>query len=167
MRFKILAFLSVFVFIGGASAQDMESRQKAPVVYKSFNDAIRATKKKHHSERAPYYKGAKIPHNNQWDNDDWRPEHWVESKGSAQAVIDGFYDEGVIVRQYEDKVPVLEVGKPFLRLSPPDQRRVAEFIDYAFQITQGTEHGVFYITIDGKKGQQLLGVYSEHGLQLQ
>ena len=167
MRYGIFAFLLVFACITSAYAQDMESRQKAPVVYKSLNDAIRANTKKHHSETAPYMKGPKIPHNNQWDNDEWRPEHWVEAKGSAQAVIDGFYDEGVIVRQYEDKVPVLEVGKPFLRLSPPDQRRLVEFIDYAFEITQSQEHGVFYIVIDGKKGQKLLGLYSKHGLQLQ
>ena len=118
--------------------------------------------------RQPYMNDATTPHNNQWDSENWHPEYWVEDKGSVTAVMDGFYDAGIIVEQYEDEVPVLEVGKPFLQLSPMDRRHVVEFVDYAFKITEQKPHGIFYIVIDHKKkGKELLGIYTINGLQFQ
>ena len=114
----------------------------------------------------PHLHDAKIPHNSQWDNDSWSPEDWVEAEGNVRNVIDGFYDSGIIVDQYEDEVPVLEVGSRFLELSPRDQRRVVEFVDYAFKITESKPHGVFYIVAEGSRSK-LLGLYTSHGLQLQ
>ena len=115
-----------------------------------------------------YFKDGKNPHNNQWNGEDWHPEYWADAKGGVTEVIDGFYDAGIIVDQYEDDVPVLEVGKPFLQLSPPDQRRVIAFVDYAFKITETKPHGIFYVVYDDvKHAQELIGVYTVNGLQLQ
>ena len=114
----------------------------------------------------PHHKHAKTPHNNQWDNTGWSPESWLEADGDVRPVIDRFYASGVIVDQYEDKVPMLIVGQPFLRLSPVDQRHVIEFVDYAFKITAAADNSTFHIALDGDE-DGLLGVYSKHGLQFQ
>lgn len=115
-----------------------------------------------------YMKDGKTPNNNQWDDDNWKPEYWVDAKGSTSAVIEGLYGSGVLVDQYEDDVPVLEVGRTFLQLSPVDQRHVIEFVDYAFKITATKPHGIFYVVFDnGNKGDELLGVYTVNGLQMQ
>ncbi|NCT41063.1 MAG: hypothetical protein GW778_05330 [Alphaproteobacteria bacterium] len=163
----VVMALSLFVSHGIAFAQDNTHTPR-----RSVSDYFGGAQKYILGDsagdvREPYLKDGKGPQNNQWDHDAWSPELWAEDKGSVMAVIDGFYDAGILVRQYEDKVPVLEVGKPFLKLSPIDQRHVVEFIDYAFKITADQKPGVFYIVIDQKAGKRLLGLYSIHGLQMQ
>ncbi len=115
-----------------------------------------------------YLRDGTTPHNNQWDMTNWHPELWVQAEGGVTEVINKFYDSGVIIEQYEDEVPVLEVGETFMRLSPLDQRRVIEFVDYAFKITEKQPHGVFYVVFDHKtKGQELVGIHTINGLQFQ
>ena len=172
MRIAILLisalFMTSLLFVHQGYAQE---EQTGPT--KGFKNIMRDIGKSisgppNTDPKQPYLNEAKIPHNNQWDGQNWHPEYWVEDKGSVAAVMDGFYDAGVIIDQYEDEVPVLEVGRPFLQLSPLDQRRVVEFVDYAFKITEQKPHGIFYVIIDHKeKGKELLGLYTVNGLQFQ
>jgi len=167
MRLLTLLLLASFLYIHPGFAAENIGEPK------SFKDRIQDIKKvvvgvPEHDPKSPYLNDGKTPHNNQWDNENWHPEYWVEDKGSVTAVMDGFYDAGIIVEQYEDEVPVLEVGRPFLQLSPLDQRHVIEFVDYAFKITEAKPHGIFYVVIDHeKKGKELLGLYTVNGLQFQ
>ena len=165
--FVFIAFFSVLVGVSPAVSQEQKGPQKSVGDYiEDLGKEIAGPEDVDFDRR--YLKDGKTPHNSQWDDENWHPEYWVEDKGSVTAVIDGFYDGGVIVEQYEDEVPVLEVGRPFLQLSPLEQRRVIEFVDFAFKITEAKPHGIFYIVIDHeKKGKELLGIYTINGLQFQ
>ncbi len=120
-----------------------------------------------HSETQPYLDDSKIPHNTQWERDDWEPEDWIASKGSAKRVVDGLYAGNIITKQYEDgnDTPILEVGQGFMDLSAQDKRRVVMFVDHAFQVTSTAPDGMFYIY--HQKSDEPLGLYTKQGLQLQ
>ncbi len=116
------------------------------------------------------------PHNIQWKNglygQDWHPENWIRAKGSAEEVIKGFYKAGIVTDQTsEDGVPVLEVGDAYLRLSGQEKRRVAEFMDYVFHVTDTSPAKMFYIFHEDSgfliwPGRPV-GMYTKAGLQLQ
>lgn len=114
----------------------------------------------------PYMNDAKASQSAQWNEEAWHPEDWAESKGGVQQVLDGFKQSHLVVELHEDDVPVLEVGLPFMRVSPADQRRVIEFMDYAYKITDAKPHGIFYIVLEDHM-DELLGIYSQKGLQFQ
>ncbi|GJL86191.1 MAG: hypothetical protein DHS20C02_19660 [Micavibrio sp.] len=119
-----------------------------------------------HDDVRPYLNDSKIPHNTQWDNDDWKPEDWIASKGSAKRVIDGFYAANIITDQYvDDDIPILEVGQGFMELSELEKRRVVMFVDHAFQVTSAAPDGMFLI--HHQKSDEPLGIYTKNGLQLQ
>lgn len=114
----------------------------------------------------PYLEAGKHPHNGQWDNSPWRPEHWVAQRKNAQALMDGFYRADILRGQYtEDDVPVLEVGPGFYMLGGQDKRRVAETVDYLYQITARNENGMFML-VDWDT-EEPVGSYTRHGLSLQ
>lgn len=152
--------------------QEPEVTPSEQPVTKSFSDYGADLKRAMFGRRAsdfrrPYLHDASKPNFEQAIDEDWRPEYWADDKGGVQEVLDGFYRAGIIKGQYDnDKVPVLEVGKPFLRLSPPDQRHVIEFVDYAHKITESKKHGIFYIVLEDHENE-LLGIYSENGVQFQ
>lgn len=168
MRILSLVTLSLILTVSASSAAF--AGEKSPYS-KGFFDHLKGigvenkrTEKSDYSR--PNLKEGKIPHNNQWDNSGWAPSDWVAEDEDIRSVIDRFYASGLIVDQYEDKVPVLVVGKPFMQLSPVDQRHVVEFVDYAFKITDSQENGTFHIVMDGFEDDPL-GLYSKHGLQFQ
>lgn len=104
---------------------------------------------------------------NQYDEEVWSPQIWSENRGSTQGVIDDFYAGGLIKDQYDDQGrAVLEVGKPFLDLSYQDQRRVAQFVDYAYDMTGGQAGGKYHIVMDNWY-KTPVGVYTQAGLELQ
>jgi hypothetical protein len=114
----------------------------------------------------PHINDPKIPHNTQWDGDSWTPQDWINDRGSSKNVLDGLYASRIITRQYVDNdIPVLEVGRGFMRLSAQDQRRVAVFVDHVFGITGNNENGLFYLHHADAGGP--IGLYTKHGLQLQ
>ena len=97
--------------------------------------------------------------------DDWTPAEWTESKGSTKAVIEGFYQGGLITDQYmQDNIPVIEVGPNFMHLSSRDKNRVAAYIDHVQGYTRG-KPGMFYIYYPVAK--KPFGVYTKRGLELQ
>jgi hypothetical protein len=124
----------------------------------------------------PHIDDPKIPHNIQWKNglygQDWTPENWIRAKGSPEEVIKGFYRAGIITDQTDyDDVPVLEVGDAYLKLSGQEKRRIAEFMDYVFQVTEKSPAKMFYIFHEDSgfliwPGRPV-GVYTQAGLQLQ
>lgn len=120
-----------------------------------------------HDETRVYLNRAKLPHNSQWDSDEWKPQDWVDARGgSVEAVVNGFYSAGIVTDQYyDDATPVLEVGQRFLDLSELEKRRVAAFFDHVFQVTTGSEGKLFYIYFH--KNDIPLGIFNSDGLQLQ
>lgn len=114
----------------------------------------------------PYLNEAKIPHNNQWDQDNWTPDTWREGGKSDNDIIADLYAAGIVTGQYDDDVPILEVGEAFVRLSAQDQRRVVAFVDDVFNVTGSDGNGVFYVLLEGRY-DTVLGIYTRHGLQLQ
>lgn len=113
-----------------------------------------------------YLRGGTIPQNTQWSQDGWHPLDWINDRGSAEAVIEGFYHADIIRDQDEDDdIPVLEIGPNFMELSPRDKRRVAHFIDFVYGITDQTDAGVFRIV--HYHSCDPVGLYTKHGLQLQ
>lgn len=124
-----------------------------------------------------YLMDGKLPHNSQWTakwnpEHDWSPEKWIRAEGSAEAVMENFYRAGIIREQDEDgDIPVLVVGDAYMNLSGQEKRRVAEFVDYAFGVTERPVNPFFYIYYDRtdswfSRGDPI-GVYTAGGLQLQ
>lgn len=151
---KIMRFLSVYIVFAALGLAFLlpacgANRQEEP-----------------HDEVRPYLNDSKIPHNVQWENDTWKPEDWIEGKGSAKNVIDGFYAADIITDQHEDgDTPVLEVGQGFMKLSEQDKRRVVMFVDQVFKVTDAAPDGMFYVR--HKKSDKVLGIYNKDGLHLQ
>ncbi len=119
-----------------------------------------------HDETRPHVDEAKIPHNSQWADDGWDPQQWIDDRGSAEAVINGFYNSGIVTDQYFDEdIPVLEVGQPFMDLSAQEQGRVSAFFDYVYHVTDKSERRSFLVYYH--KNNEPLGVFTPSGLQLQ
>ena len=120
-----------------------------------------------HQDVRPYLEEAKIPHNSQWADDEWEPQDWVDSRGgNPMAVINGFYDAGIITDQYfDDEKPVLEVGQTFLDLGSKDKRRVVAFVDEVFGVTKFSEAGTIFIYFH--EDDLPIGEFNKGGLQLQ
>ena len=176
MRLILKGFLSfclVFALAQPALAQENEqaNEQASEVEEKGVFNHI-GDLGKHIFPRArsdfsrPYMNDATTSQNAQWAEDGWHPEDWAESKGGVQQVLDGFYESRLVVELHDDEVPVLEVGLPFMRVAPSDQRRVIAFMDYAHKITDANQHGIFYIVLEDHMNE-LLGIYSKKGLQFQ
>lgn len=116
----------------------------------------------------PELEDGKTPHNTQFADDPWTPQEWIDSRGSVSAVVDGFYKAGIVTdqsRHWRTGVPILEVGQGFMRLSGQDKRRVAKFMDYTFQNSEG--YGGTY-TLRHKASGDSIGIYNtDRGLQIQ
>lgn len=111
----------------------------------------------------PYMNRWENAYDSHWENRLWQPSDWVDDGQTVQNVIDGFYNSGIITNQYfSDNRPVVEVGYPFTELSGRDQRRVAEFIAYAFNLGPSDDTMQFVL----KNGNKSLGTYSRGMLQL-
>lgn len=132
----------------------------------------------HNQDFKPYLEDTKQPHNIQWQrglyvDQDWHPQNWIEAKGSIRNVMDGFYKNNIIKSQDVDgDMPVLIVGDGFMRLSGQEKRRVADFIDYVFQVTTTAPAGMYTIYYD-RTDKWIFGrgnpvaMYTERGLLLQ
>ncbi len=109
----------------------------------------------------------KIPHNHLWNDEDWSPQQWAYERGSAQTMLDDLYIAGIVTKQYRDDQDtlVLEVGQPFMQLSPQDKRRVVRFIDYAYGVTENSQSGMFHIYHHESK--KPIGLFTKHGVQFQ
>lgn len=114
----------------------------------------------------PYRQDPLNQQNAQWEKDDWEPRHWIADGQSAKSVIDGFFRHGLLVDQDEncEGVPVLEVGESFLHLSPLEKRRIAAFMNYAYNMTGNDGAGLYYLTY--RDDDNVIGVYTQNGLQL-
>lgn len=114
----------------------------------------------------PYLQNGKDPHNSQWNDSKWKPEHWSRQRGSDEAVLKRFYTADVLRDQYFDEgVPVLEVGPNFYNLSGHDKIRIAEMVDSAYGITSDKTFGMFMIY--DWQSKKAVGAYTQYGLQIQ
>lgn len=73
---------------------------------------------------------------------EWHPQDWIVQRESATALVNRFYDSGILSAQYiNDKgMQILEVGPHFYHLSQRNQRRVADVISYLYR------PGTFYLS---------------------
>lgn len=112
-----------------------------------------------------YTQDGKTPQSAVHDMDPWTPEVWTKNRGSEKSVMDDFYINGIITDQYmDDDAPVLEVGQHFMELSGNDKRRVVEYVDSVFGVTERGGPGV--IVLEHWKAREAVGVYTRQGLQL-
>lgn len=119
-----------------------------------------------HLDFIPYLEDGKRPHNSQWNNSTWRPEHWEAQRKDAMEVIQGFYTADIVRDQYvDDDIPVLKVGPGFYMLGGEDKRRVVRMVDYVYGITTAHENGMFML--HDWRTDDAIGSYTRYGLQLQ
>lgn len=118
----------------------------------------------------PHMEDSQISHDYRWDSDEWTPNDWVARHGSKESAI-GALKNANIIKDFDDtnlfgqeKTPVLEVGYAFTQLSSRQKRRVAKFVDYAYNLSTKSAHST--MIIEDAKTNVPLGVYSKHGLQL-
>ena len=119
-------------------------------------------------EHRPYLMPPANGHNRQWDmknwhDNGWTPGQWTEnSKGLP--TIEGFFRAGILhKRKVENDTPVLVVGPNFYKLSVYDRRRVAEMVDYVYEVTKSSAG--FYQLKD-PEFKEIIGYYDSHGLRL-
>ena len=114
----------------------------------------------------PYSEGPKIPQNVSMAYDDWKPEYWIQTRGSGRQMIKDLYQAEIIHSQdLDDGVPILEVGPNFMNLSRRDKSRVVRFVDRAYGITKVVPNGS--IQIRYWKNDEPIGIYTAQGLKLQ
>ena len=72
----------------------------------------------------------------------WHPRDWIAQRKSPGALVNGFYNAGILKDQYtnDDDIKILEVGPSFYHLSQRDQRRVADALSYIYR------PGIFYLS---------------------
>lgn len=114
----------------------------------------------------PYSQNPILQQNRQWDRDGWSPQNWVSPGRNAQDVIDGFFENGLLVKQDVncDNIPTLKVGEKFLHLSYREQNRIAAFMDYAYGLTSASTGGTYFLTY--RRRADVIGVYTPAGLQM-
>ncbi|MCK5384265.1 MAG: hypothetical protein KAJ29_01720 [Alphaproteobacteria bacterium] len=112
----------------------------------------------------PYVGQQKIKQRSEKDMDSWSPVDWIDNPGDEKIILRDFYTMEIVKEQYMDRdnIPVLRVGEPFIRLSSFDQKRVLEFIDYVFKITESEKNGMYFVYYDGDDDAPL-GVYNKSG----
>jgi hypothetical protein len=119
-----------------------------------------------HLDFIPHLENGKHPQNSQWDRvTPWKAEDWIVQRGDSSALIQGFYDTDILVKQTTwHKVPLLVVGPGFYKLGGYDKRRVAQTVDKVYGITASAPDAMYLIEDwDGKP----VGAYTKNGLQLQ
>ncbi len=116
----------------------------------------------------PYLEDGKTPHNIQSANDDWEPQDWIDETRTAQDVMSGLYDAGIITDQghgWLGREIKIEVGQGFMRLGARDKRRAIRFTDYVSGYTRAVPDAA--IPIYHKASGEQIGLYTAEGLQLQ
>lgn len=152
-------FFSYLILVVGISAS---ARAEPKFFYWSW--PIEHFQNLNYTER--YLEGAKVPHNRQWDGQQWTPQIWIEQKKDAVRLIESFYQTEILLDQkIENKVPVLHIGHNFYQLSGYDQRRVVRSVDEVYEIT-APESDRLFILHDPARNKDI-GLYTRNGLQLQ
>jgi len=157
---RILGFLLCFaVFSIGFS--EMAMAKKSGGMAWGGSSKIGSAK-----EFIPYFGEEQIRHRGLWDNDEWTPESWLREEDDDKRIMRDFYEYGIVTKQYQNSknIHVLEVGDTFVQLSGLDQRRVLQFVDYVYQITEGHKNGMFYVYLKGVKDEPM-GLYNKYGFQ--
>ena len=94
-------------------------------------------------------------------------EHWAHERGGIEQLIADFYHDGILTDQdLDEDIPEFEVGRTFMQLSSIDKRRIAEVLDYAYNITNKADGPGAFVLIHGHSCDTI-GVYTRLGLQLQ
>lgn len=107
-------------------------------------------------------------HPQQWDGQDWDATAWNGKKWTEKSAIRKFYDNRVFAGQeyVEDgkrKVPVLDLGPTFYKLSDLDQRRALKLVtDQANIFGQGNRA----VILRDWKTRGVVGTYTPKGMFL-
>ncbi len=135
----------------------------------------------HLNQRPPYFEFTPLtsnhdPHHThdvQWeangaDNQDWDPKKWPKG-WTADSAIERFYRAGIFTRQHIRKggkagdLLVVDVGAPFYRLSPLDQRRMLKLLaDRDGALDQPSK----MIEIRDAVTRKVVGTFTTRGLQM-
>ena len=112
----------------------------------------------------PYVGQQKLKQRSTKDMDSWKPADWIDNPGDEKIILRDFYAMGIIKEQYmdHDNIPVLLVGEAFANLATFDQKRVLEFVDYVFNITELEENGMFYVVYE-RDTSEPLGIFNKSG----
>lgn len=132
--------------------------------------------RKHLNPRPPYFEFTPLtsnhdPHHShdiQWDsadNQDWDTKKWPKG-WTADTAIERFYRAGIFTRQHVRKggkqgdLLVVDVGAPFYRLSPLDQRRMLKLL------AERDNAASQMIEIRDAVSRKIVGVFTPRGLQM-
>lgn len=116
-----------------------------------------------------HFEDAKTPIVSQWASERWTPGDWIaQSGGDGLAMVQGFYNAGIVTDQYtDDDTPVLEVGPAFFHLGGYDKRRIVAAVDQAYRVT-GRKSGPKTIRVVEDRTGKTIGYYTaSSGLVLQ
>ena len=118
----------------------------------------------------PHVEDSRISHDYRWESDEWAPRDWISRHGSTEGALDALKSANII-KDFDDtsfwgkeKTPVLEVGYAFMQLSSRQKRRVAKFVDYAYNVSEKSSSGV--MLLEDAKTNVTIGTYTKLGLQL-
>lgn len=162
MIFRNTLFLLGFLTVFAAAATDAEARSRShPFSWTDPPSVWDETKK-----FQPYLENAKHPHPSQWADQDWYAEDWISQRRSGLALVQGFYDSGIIRDQDTDGgMPVLVVGPNFYHLSGLDKRRVVHTVDVVYGVTRQNRQAA--ILLKDWYTKRTIGVFNDQGLALQ
>lgn len=107
---------------------------------------------------------AQNQHPQQWAGQDWDPAAWNKS-WTPEVAIDKFYENRVFHKAFlrRGKIPVLEVGPMFYKLSDLDQRRALKLIaDHEGVFTGGYD----MIELRDWQDHSVIGSYTQQGMIL-
>ena len=156
----LLCFVSVLPFGAAALAEpksDFLLFQAWPPGYKDWS---------HIRQTQPYLEPQKDPHPYQWQGYGWYAEDWLAQSRNGESLVRGFYEADILRDQdVEDGVPVLVVGPSFYRLGGLDKRRVITTVDTVYGVTRDGQNRA--IVLKDWHTDLQIGVYTEHGLQIQ
>jgi hypothetical protein len=108
----------------------------------------------------------KNQHPQQWDGQDWEPAAWNSQQWTPEIVIRNLYANGTFYKQYtrgKSKMPVLEVGPTFFKLSDLDRRRSLKLLAEQSQVF---ERGHAMIELRDWRTREVVGDYTKAGMHL-
>ena len=163
---SLFCFLSLFLLGSVITARTVEAKPKFWSYGWSYEHWI-------NQDFKPYLMPPGEPHNRQWDYrleergpgryEQWTPADWMgEDKGLS--TLRGFFENGVLVETTVKRdVPVLIVGETFFDLSGYDKRRVTDFVNHVYNLTDSDPA---YFRLRDARTREWIGYYDQFGLRL-
>lgn len=176
MRFTLpLIVLSMLIASPAVMARDYADLYANPDTDRTANRGVggiipmpeKFFKLPEHSEFLPSNSNhhPQYDHPQQWVGQDWDPSAWNEKQWTPDIAIRKFYENRTIHKTYlrYDKMPVMEVGPTFYKLSDLDQRRMLKLITDTDGVFEG---GFEMVELRDWQDHKVIGSYTRQGLTL-